>query len=136
MPKHLTNFPLNYIRLTFHFASLPATRSFTNRFSNWIDIEALTSTGITVIDTSRGMTPSVAEFALAMTLNLIRHIPESLYATQNGDWRGDATWNHPDFVYGDLTGRRVGLPDSVVSIGVMLNYLNLFSALFRVTIPL
>jgi D-3-phosphoglycerate dehydrogenase len=55
------------------------------------------------------MTPSVAEFALAMTLNLIRHIPESLYATQNGAWRGDATWNHPGFVYGDLTGRQVGL---------------------------
>ena len=83
--------------------------TFDNRFANWIDIDVLNSTGITVVDTSRGMTPSVSEFALAMTLNLIRHIPESLNSTQNGNWRGDVTWNHPNFIYGDLTGRRVGL---------------------------
>ena len=83
--------------------------TFDNRFANWIDIDVLNSTGITVVDTSRGMTPSVSEFALAMTLNLIRHIPEPLNSTQNGNWRGDVTWNHPNFIYGDLTGRRFGL---------------------------
>jgi D-3-phosphoglycerate dehydrogenase len=82
--------------------------TFDNRFANWVDFEALASRGITLIDTSRSMTPSVAEFALAMTLNLIRYIPESLYLVREGGWKQD-TWNKPDFVYGDLTSRRVGL---------------------------
>ena len=40
--------------------------------------------GVAVIDTSRSMTPSVAEFALAMTLNLIRDIPASVQLVRGG----------------------------------------------------
>ena len=88
----------------------------------WVDFETLKSRDIVLIDTSRGMTPSVAEFALAMTLNLVRDIPESIQLAQRGRWMGRAHsggianfaeryrhWSKPGFVYGDLTGRRVGL---------------------------
>ncbi|MDE0464783.1 MAG: hypothetical protein OXH93_20360, partial [Caldilineaceae bacterium] len=43
--------------------------TFDNRFAGWVDFDLLDASGITLIDTSRSMTPSVAEFALAMTLN-------------------------------------------------------------------
>src|SRR5690606_15755710 len=75
----------------------PASRSSPNRLSN-----------VPVIDTSRSMTPSVAEFALAMTLNLIRNIPAAVHIVQDGDWP-EGHWDQPGFVYGDLTGRKVGL---------------------------
>lgn len=82
--------------------------TFDNRFASWMDFRELVSRGITIIDTSRSMTPSVAEFALAMTLNLIRDIPESMYFVRDGKWK-EHPWNKPGFVFGDLTGRRVGL---------------------------
>ena len=82
--------------------------TFDNRFANWVDFELLDERGITLIDTSRSMTPSVAEFALAMTLNLIRDIPEALYLVREGDWQKHFR-EKPGFVYGDLTDRRVGL---------------------------
>jgi phosphoglycerate dehydrogenase-like enzyme len=74
----------------------------------WIDLEEAERRGVTVVDTSRTMTPTVAEFGLAMTLNLLRGIPESIELVRRGDWTSHA----PDgdgFVYGDLAGRRVGL---------------------------
>lgn len=82
--------------------------TFDNRFAGWVDFDQLDARDIKLIDTSRGMTPSVAEFALAMTLNLLRDIPEALYVVRAGDWQKHF-WEKPGFVYGDLTGRRVGL---------------------------
>jgi phosphoglycerate dehydrogenase-like enzyme len=61
-----------------------------------------------VIDTSRSMTPTVAEFALAMTLNVLRDIPAAIELVRRGDWK-QQSWDQPSFIYGDLTGRRVGL---------------------------
>ena len=58
--------------------------TFDNRFDGWVDLQELADRDIPLIDTSRSMTPSVAEFALAMTLNLIRDIPESLYLARQG----------------------------------------------------
>ena len=85
--------------------------TFDNRFAGWVDFDLLDACGITLIDTSRSMTPSVAEFALAMTLNLVRDIPESMYLLREGGWQTHPfdSWEKPGFVYGDLTGRRVGL---------------------------
>ena len=85
--------------------------TFDNRFAGWVDFDLLDACGITLIDTSRGMIPSVAEFALAMTLNLIRDIPESMYLLREGGWQTHPfdSWQKPGFVYGDLTGRRLGL---------------------------
>jgi phosphoglycerate dehydrogenase-like enzyme len=78
------------------------------RFAHWIDIGEAQRRGVTVIDTSRTMTPTVAEFALAMTLNLLRDIPAAVDLVRQGSWK-KATWDQTGFVYGDLTGRRVGL---------------------------
>ena len=83
--------------------------TFDNRFADWVDFDLLDARGITLIDTSRSMTPSVSEFALAMTLNLIRDIPETMYLVREGDWKTTHLWEKPGFVYGDLTGRQVGL---------------------------
>ena len=55
------------------------------------------------------MTPTVAEFALAMTLNLLRDIPAAVQLVREGTWSPEGTWDQSGFVYGDLTGRRVGL---------------------------
>lgn len=82
--------------------------TFDNRFAGWLDFADLNRRGIALIDTSRSMTPSVAEFALAMTLNLIRHIPASLEIVRAGGWKPQP-WDNPGFAFGDLTGRRVGL---------------------------
>ncbi len=82
--------------------------TFDMRFGGWMDFASFAQRSIAVIDTSRSMTPSVAEFALAMTLNLIRHIPASLDIVRSGAWKSQS-WGNPDFVFGDLTGRRVGL---------------------------
>ncbi|MEM7127552.1 MAG: NAD(P)-dependent oxidoreductase [Chloroflexota bacterium] len=85
--------------------------TFDNRFADWVDFDLLDARGITLIDTSRSMTPSVAEFALAMTLNLLRDIPEGIHCVRAGDWQTHPfdAWDKPGFVHGDLTGRRVGL---------------------------
>ncbi len=82
--------------------------TFDNRFAPWIDIGDAARRGVTVVDTSRSMTPTVAEFALAMTLNLLRDIPAAIQLVRQGGWKSDR-WDQPGFVYGDLTGRRVGL---------------------------
>jgi phosphoglycerate dehydrogenase-like enzyme len=82
--------------------------TFDNRFEHWIDVADAARRGVTIIDTSRSMTPTVAEFALAMTLNLLRDIPAAIQLVREGKWK-TPHWDQPGFVYGDLTGRRVGL---------------------------
>lgn len=82
--------------------------TFDNRFGDWLDVADAARRGIAVIDTSRSMTPTVAEFALAMTLNLLRDIPAAIQLVRTGVWKCDP-WDQPGFVHGDLTGRRVGL---------------------------
>ncbi|MCC7355375.1 MAG: hypothetical protein IT330_16660 [Anaerolineae bacterium] len=82
--------------------------TFDNRFGGWLNFQEMAARGIAVVDTSRSMTPSVAEFALAMTLNLIRDIPAGIEEVRRGGWK-PAPCDLPGFVYGDLTGRRVGL---------------------------
>jgi phosphoglycerate dehydrogenase-like enzyme len=63
---------------------------------------------LTVIDTSRTMTPTVAEFSLGMILNLLRGIPEHIAGVRAGGWTQEWTDNRA-FVGGDLAGRSVGL---------------------------
>ena len=82
--------------------------TFDHRYGDWIDVEEAHRHGVTIVDTSRSMTPTVAEFALAMTLNLLRDIPTSIDLVRGGGWK-ESAWDQPGFVYGDLTGRRVGL---------------------------
>ncbi len=82
--------------------------TFDNRFGHWIDVEEALRRGVTLVDTSRSMTPTVAEFALAMTLNLLRDIPAAVQLVRRGEWP-TRSWDQPGFVSGDLTGRRIGL---------------------------
>jgi phosphoglycerate dehydrogenase-like enzyme len=82
--------------------------TFDFRFANWLDVAEAQQRGVTVIDSSRSMTPTVAEFALAMTLNLLRDIPAAIDRVRQGRWK-ERCWDLPGFVQGDLTGRRVGL---------------------------
>ena len=86
--------------------------TFDNRFAGWVNLADLTSRGIALIDTSRDMTPTVAEFAFAMTLNLLRDIPALLELARGGGWNSYAYSCEPrevPFVFGDLHGRRIGL---------------------------
>ena len=82
--------------------------TFDFRFDGWLDVADVGERGIAVIDTSRSMTPTVAEFALAMMLNLLRNIPNEIDRVRRGEWRDD-WYDLKGFVAGDLTGRRVGL---------------------------
>lgn len=82
--------------------------TFDNRFGEWLDVDAAGRRDVAVIDTSRSMTPTVAEYALAMTLNLLRDLPAAVQLVREGRWKS-SPWDQPAFVHGDLTGRRVGL---------------------------
>jgi phosphoglycerate dehydrogenase-like enzyme len=82
--------------------------TFDNRFEGWLDVAEVQRRGIRLIDTSRSMTPTVAEFALAMMLNLLRDIPTEIDRVRRGKWR-EGWYDLTEFVAGDLTGRRVGL---------------------------
>lgn len=83
--------------------------TFDMRFAHWIDPLDAKQRGVALIDTSRSMTPTVAEFAVAMTMNALRDIPTAVQLVRDGTWSPDGTWDQFGFVYGDLTGRRVGL---------------------------
>jgi phosphoglycerate dehydrogenase-like enzyme len=66
--------------------------------------------GIAVIDTSRTMTPQVAEFALLMILNLLRGVPDAVAAVRRGEFPVHEAWGYEErFVAGDLAGLSVGL---------------------------
>jgi phosphoglycerate dehydrogenase-like enzyme len=80
--------------------------TFDFRFQGWLDVAIAKQRGIKIIDTSRSMTPSVAEFALAMILNLLRNIPHEIDRVHQGKWLDD-WYALKGFVSGDLTGRRL-----------------------------
>jgi phosphoglycerate dehydrogenase-like enzyme len=82
--------------------------TFDHRFHGMVDVAEAARRGVAVVDTSRSMTPTVAEFALAMTLNLLRDIPAAVQAVREGRWK-EGHWDVPGFVHGDLHGRSVGL---------------------------
>lgn len=74
----------------------------------WIDPSAAARRSIVVVDTSRTMTPTVAEFGVAMTLALLRDIPAAIDLVRRGGWlRGPMEGGR--YVFGDLSERRVGL---------------------------
>ena len=73
----------------------------------WIDLEAATRIGVAVVDTSRTMTPTVAEFGIGITFALLRDIPEAIDAVRRGAWHRST--DVPDHVFRDLADCRVGL---------------------------
>ncbi|TGT35918.1 NAD(P)-dependent oxidoreductase [Mesorhizobium sp. M8A.F.Ca.ET.165.01.1.1] len=82
--------------------------TFDYRLSSFVSIDALTERGIVLIDSSRSMTPSVAEFALTQTLNLLRDVPAAIALMRAGGWP-QSSWDAFGYVYGDLAGKKIGL---------------------------
>lgn len=74
----------------------------------WIDLEEAGRSGVTVIDTSRTMTPTVAEFGVGITLALLRDIPGAIDAVRGGGWL-DAGRTGSRYLFRDLADCRVGL---------------------------
>jgi phosphoglycerate dehydrogenase-like enzyme len=74
----------------------------------WIDLDAASRRGVTVVDTSRTMTWTVAEFALAITFALLRDIPRSIDLVRSGAWQ-DSGRTGSGYVFRDLADCRVGL---------------------------
>jgi len=86
--------------------------NFDYQFPKWVKLQDLHDRDICLVDTSRSMTPSVAEFAFAMTLAMLRDIPNLAQRMREGKWRPKLEWNatrQDHFVQGDLRGKRVGL---------------------------
>ena len=75
---------------------------------SWIDLDVVGSRGITLIDTSRTMTPTVAEFGVAMTFALLRDIPAAIETVRAGGWP-EGPMDGDSFVFKDLAECRVGL---------------------------
>jgi phosphoglycerate dehydrogenase-like enzyme len=75
---------------------------------SWIDLEAADRRGIAVVDSSRTMTWSVAEFAVAITFSLLRDIPAELDVVRDGRWSNSGQTGRP-YVFRDLADCRVGL---------------------------
>ena len=84
--------------------------TFAHRFEEWLGVELdqVERRGVTVVDTARSLSPLVAEFALAMILNLLRDIPDRVAAVRRGEW-WDGWEDTRGFIAGGLAGRRVGL---------------------------
>jgi phosphoglycerate dehydrogenase-like enzyme len=100
------------------WALMPSLRVISGTFDNRFEepgmfgqaLGEVNARGIAVIDTSRTMTPQVAEFALLMILSLLRGVPDAIAAVRRGEWPGVEAWGYEEeFVAGDLTGLRVGL---------------------------
>lgn len=84
--------------------------TFAHRFEEWLGVELaqIERRGVTVLDTARSLSPLVAEFALAMILNLLRDIPDRVAAVRRGEW-WDGWEDVRGFTAGGLAGRSVGL---------------------------
>jgi D-3-phosphoglycerate dehydrogenase len=74
----------------------------------WIDLDAAERRGVAVVDTSRTMTPTVAEFGVGITLSLLRDIPAAIDVVRAGGWPDAPKDAGPD-VFRDLADCRVGL---------------------------
>jgi phosphoglycerate dehydrogenase-like enzyme len=73
----------------------------------WIDLEAADRRSVVVVDTSRTMTPTVAEFGVAIMLSLLRDIPLAIDIVRSGAWF-EGPRDEP-IVFRDLADCRVGL---------------------------
>lgn len=75
---------------------------------SWIDLSAAAERGVTVVDTSRTMTWTVAEFGVGITLALLRDIPGSIDVVRAGEWQ-DSGRKGSSYVFRDLAQCHVGL---------------------------
>lgn len=73
----------------------------------WIDLDEAARRGVTIVDTSRTMTPTVAEFGVGITLALLRDIPAAIDVVRSGNWMPPK--GQGKYVFQDLADCRVGL---------------------------
>ena len=93
------------------FDNAPNLRALAGTFDfrlGWIDLDAAAGHGVTLIDTSRTMTPTVAEFGVAITFALLRDIPAAIGIVRGGEWT-KAPMGAGSFVFRDLADCRIGL---------------------------
>jgi phosphoglycerate dehydrogenase-like enzyme len=74
----------------------------------WIDLDEAARRRVTVVDTSRTMTWTVAEYAVGITLALLRDIPGAIDVVRSGGWF-EAPKGAETYVFRDLADCRVGL---------------------------
>ena len=74
----------------------------------WLDLDETERRGIAVVDTSRTMTWTVAEFGVAITFALLRDVPAAIDVVRSGSWP-EAPKDAGPFVFRDLAECRVGL---------------------------
>ena len=79
-----------------------------DRFAFRIDVEAAWERGIRTVDTTQGSSYPVAEWALAMILISLRNAGAQFRRIISGD-TSRRTRDDFGYVYGELTGKRVGL---------------------------
>ena len=93
------------------FDNAPKLKTLAGTFDfrlGWIDLDAAAGHGVTLIDTSRTMTPTVAEFGVAITFALLRDIPAAIEVVRAGGWT-KAPMGAGSFVFRDLADCRLGL---------------------------
>jgi len=73
----------------------------------WIDLDAAGRRNVAVVDTSRTMTPTVAEFGVGITFALLRDLPEAIDLVRGGGWM--PPMDVKGHVFRDLADCRVGL---------------------------
>jgi phosphoglycerate dehydrogenase-like enzyme len=74
----------------------------------WIDLDLAARRELAVVDTSRTMTWTVAEFGVAITMALLRDIPAAIDVVRGGGWY-EGPQGQGAFVFRDLADCRVGL---------------------------
>jgi phosphoglycerate dehydrogenase-like enzyme len=79
-----------------------------DRFANRIDVQAAGEHGVHVVDTTHGSSLPVSEWALGLMLIGLRNAGEH-YRRLIGGEEVRPSVSDPGFVFGELTGRRVGL---------------------------
>jgi phosphoglycerate dehydrogenase-like enzyme len=80
--------------------------SASDRQAQFLDLDAVTAAGIVVVDTSRVMSPWVAEYELALTLAALRRLPQEHELVGRGGW---LNYRDVPAEIDRLAGRRVGL---------------------------
>jgi phosphoglycerate dehydrogenase-like enzyme len=80
--------------------------SASDRQAQFLDLDAVAAAGILVVDTSRIMSPWVAEYELALTLAALRRLPQEHELVGRGGW---LNYRDVPAEIDRLAGRRVGL---------------------------
>lgn len=79
-----------------------------DRFERRVDVEGLQQRGLTVVDTTNGSSYPVAEWALAMMMIALRNAGSHFRRLIAGEVMRQGR-DDPGYLYGELTGKRVGL---------------------------